>query len=236
MIRFWLAAAGLLLAAGCERPLDDAAFGQRVRTYLLTHPEVLQEAMQQLETRAAATSAADAKRLIGQHREALLEDARDPVIGDRKAPVTVVEFFDYRCGYCKASSPEVLALVERNRDVRLVMKEMPILSPESEYAARAALLAAKQGKYATVHRALMAERAVTRASVDRIARTHGVSLAGIDGSALTQHLQAVHVLAGQLKVGGTPAFVVGDKMIAGADMAALQQAIAEQRRSSPRAG
>lgn len=222
--------------AGCEGAQNDAAFGQKVRAYLLEHPEVIEEAVNRLNARKEATAAAETGKRLVAYREALAGDARDPVLGARSAPITVVEFFDYRCGYCKASAPEVLALVEQNRDVRLVMKEYPILSPESEYAARVALVAAKQGKYAPVHRALMAERAINKASVDRIAKANGVDVSGANAGDVTEHLTAVQNLAASLQVGGTPAFVVGEQMIPGADMAALQAAIAaERRRTSGRA-
>jgi protein-disulfide isomerase len=225
-----LFAAAALALTGCERPQSEAAFGERVRAYLLEHPEVLEEAINKLQAQRTAEAAATAKTMLASNTKALLADSRDPVIGDPRAPITVVEFFDYRCGYCKASAPEVLALTEQNRDVRLVMKEMPILSPESEYAARVALVAAKAGKYKPVHRALMAERAVDKANVDRIARANGVDPSGANDPAITSHIEAVHALAGALQINGTPAFVVGDQIVAGADMAALQAAIDAQRK------
>lgn len=223
-------AAALLALAGCQAPTDDAAFGQKVRAYLLEHPEVLEEAIGRLQAKKAAEAEAGAQKLLASNRPALLQDPRDPVIGDPKAPITVVEFFDYRCGFCKTAAPDVLKLVQENRDVRLVMKEMPILSPASERAARVAL-AAGPAKYVAVHTALMSERALDEAAVDRIARANGIALTGLDAPALTDHLGDVRALATQLSVDGTPAFIVGNRMIAGADIDALRAAIAAERAS-----
>jgi protein-disulfide isomerase len=229
------AAAGLLLSA-CNADADDAAFGQKVRAYLLAHPEVLEEALTKLQETKTANAASESVKLLAANRQSLIADPRDPVIGDPKAPITVVEFFDYRCGYCKSSTPEVLALVAEQKDVRLVMKEMPILSPQSEQAARLALVAHAQGKYAAVHRALMAERALDEASIKRIASANGVDVAGMNATATTTHLTDVQALAETIGVGGTPAFIVGEQMIAGADMAALRAAIAAARKSAARPG
>lgn len=226
-----LLAAAALAVAGCQPATDDAAFGQKVRAYLLEHPEVLEEAINKLNAKREQTAAAENVKLLAANRKALIEDARDPVIGDPEAPITVVEFFDYRCGYCKAVAPQVLSLVDANKDVRVVMKEMPILSPESELAARLALQAAEAGLYPAVHRALMAERALDEAAVERIAAAHGLTLAR-DDKEQSEHLADVQRLAQALQVNGTPAFVIGDTMVAGADMDAIRQAIEAQRRKS----
>jgi protein-disulfide isomerase len=224
----------LPLLAACQ-PADDAAFGQRVRAYLLEHPEVLEEAIRKLdETRAVQATAAQAKALATA-RGALERDPRDPVIGNPDGAITVVEFFDYRCGYCKTVAPELIAMVEREGDVRLVLKELPILADPgtgrvgvSERAARLALAAEKAGKYLPVHRALMAERALDDADLQRIAQSHGLSAAPATPGA-DEHLVAVQQLAEQIGVNGTPAFVVDGRMIAGANLEGLRAAIAEAR-------
>lgn len=238
-----VALASTLLLAGCQPAADDAAFGQRVRAYLLANPQVLEEAIRKLdETRAAEASAIQTKALAA-NRQALERDPRDPVLGNPDGAVTVVEFFDYRCGYCKAVAPEVLDLVAREGDVRLVLKELPILRDAdtgrvgvSERAARVALAAEYQGRYLAVHRGLMAQRgALDDAAIARVVRT-----AGLDPDALAKagaadaidgHLAAVSRLAQSLGVNGTPAFIVGDRVVASADLAALRAAIAAARKS-----
>lgn len=232
-----LAAAAALALAGCQQA-DDAAFGSRVRAYLLEHPEVLEEAINKLNEQRAQTAAAETVKLVAANRQALERDPRDPVIGRPDAPITVVEFFDYRCGFCKSAAPDVLALADQN-DVRVVMKEMPIL-PDSDtgrlgvslQAAKVALIARDQGKYAEVHRALMAERALDSAAVERIARANGIDPASLDAPALQKHLDDIQSLAAKLSVDGTPAFFVGDKVISGADMDAVRAAIEAQRQKS----
>lgn len=224
--------AAFSLGACSAADASDAAFGEKVRAYLLEHPEVLEEALTKLqETRTVADTAAATKALASNH-SALIADARDPVIGNPKAPITVVEFFDYRCGYCKSAAPEVLALAEEFKDVRLVMKEMPILSPESEKAARLALAANTAGKYAEVHRALMAERALDDAAIARIAAANGLTVPSED-SKTTAYLAEVSKLAETLKIAGTPAFIIGDQMIPGADIAALRAAVEKARKGGP---
>lgn len=233
-----LTAIATLALAGCQ-PAGDEAFGQRVRAYLLDHPEVLEEAINKLNETRARTASADSLKLLASNRPALVDDPRDPVVGDPKAPITVVEFFDYRCGFCKSAAPDVLALVEANKDVRLVMKEMPILADAetgavgvSGRAARVALAAYGQGKYLPVHRALMAERGLDAVAVDRIARENGVDVSGLESPAVTDHLADIEQLARTLGIDGTPAFIIGDTTVAGANIEAIRQAVAAQRRKS----
>ncbi|CAN5189905.1 DsbA family protein [soil metagenome] len=154
-------------------------FGSRVRAYLLTHPEVLDEAqnaylIKQQTERITAVNAA-----VAAHPAALRPAAGEPVFGPADAKVTVVEFFDYQCPYCKASTPDFLRLMQANPDVRFVFKEWPILDHNgkttSQYAAQAALAAHAQGKYIPVHRALMAQEALTSEDVDRILAENGVT-------------------------------------------------------------
>ena len=162
-----LAAVGALAAAaGCHAQAEsasDRAFGARVHAYLLAHPEVLEEAFDRLQARQQSDKDALAKSAIAGRRQALEHDPRDGVVGNPRGPITVVEFSDYRCPFCKAAEPEVEALLAANPDVRLVLKEFPIIDYEdqshrSRDAARAALGALPQGRYAQVHKALLAEK------------------------------------------------------------------------------
>lgn len=228
-----LAAVFALGACSASAPgqTADPEFGAKVRAYLVANPEVLEEALNALEARKTAAATAGAAQAIVANRAALVSDARDPVLGRADAPITVVEFFDYRCGYCKAAAPELLALVDAQPDVRVVMKELPILSPVSTVAAKLALAAKDQGKYTAVHRALMTERALDQAAVDRIARANGVDLTRQNAAAVDKHIADVAALAERVRVGGTPAFIIGDQMIAGADMAAVRTAIEAVRRT-----
>lgn len=231
----------LLLLAGCQQA-DDAVFGQRVRAYLLEHPEVLEEAIRKLDENRAEQAGAEQAKALAANRQALERDARDPVLGNPNGAITVVEFFDYRCGYCKAVAPEVLDLVQKEGDVRLVLKEFPILPDAatgrigvSEKAARLALAAEDQGRYLAVHRGLMAERALDDAAIQRVVRTAGLDPAALSqaggSKAVDDYLTDVNQLAQTLGVNGTPTFIVGDRVIASADLAALRAAIAQARKA-----
>lgn len=234
-----LAVLGLLALSACTRT-DDEAFGQKVRAYLLEHPEVLEEAVRKLDENRAAKTAAVQTKAVSQARAALERDGRDFVLGAPNAPITVVEFFDYRCGYCKSVAPEVLAMVQRERDVRFVFKEFPILPDSdtgaigvSERAARAAIAAKAEGKYLEVHRDLMAERALDDAAIERIVKKHGLDPAKLTevggGDVVDAQLADTHALAQAVGVNGTPTFIVGGSVIPAADLNALRAAIRKAR-------
>jgi protein-disulfide isomerase len=130
-------------------------FEQRVRAYLLKNPEVIMEALQVLQERQRAAEAETFKRTIAERSDEILNDPAAPVGGNPAGDVTLVEFFDYNCPYCRRVAPTVVELEEADPGLRVVYKEFPILGPGSEFAARAALAARKQGKYVPFHNALM---------------------------------------------------------------------------------
>ena len=216
------ALAAVMLAApavgcGAAAPLgSDRAFGERVRAYLLAHPEVIQETLAALQAKEEAQTAASARLAIAAHRPQLERDPRDPVGGAAKGAVTMVEFFDYRCPYCKTAAPALPAFLKAHPDVRLVYKEFPILSEASEKAAKLALAAHLQGRYAAVHPALMAAPQLTDAIVDDILTRAGVDVARAKADAASPAVERQiadgQALARTLGVSGTPAFVVGDRV------------------------
>lgn len=229
--------------AGCHaqnspESAEDKAFGAKVRAYLLAHPEVIEEAVDRLQAQQTAAKGAESRAAVAAHRQALEHDPRDGVIGAPQGKITVVEFFDYRCPYCKAAQPDVQKLLAANPDVRLVLKEFPILDAEdrshiSEDAARGALAALPQGRYAQVHDALLAEPRLDEAAIGDVLQKNGVDLAkdkALSGAqTITDHLAANHALARALGVDGTPAFVIGDAIISGARMDDIQAAITAAR-------
>ncbi len=228
-----VAALALSLSACGKTPSQiasgDPAFDAKVREYLLAHPEVIEEAMVKLQEQKQVAAADVLAKRIDTHRAKLERDPRDFVINPN-GKLTVVEFFDYRCGYCKLAEPELAKIIQANPDVRFVFKEFVIFGAESEAAARAAIGSRAQGKYYDVHRRFMAEKALDGAALPRLMQASGVDVAkaataGAQG-AVTQQLADAHALAQTLGVEGTPAFFVGDVMIPGADMEALKEAIA----------
>lgn len=226
-----LVATAALALTGCQKA-NDEAFGQRVRAYLLENPEVIQEAVEKLQEKQQADAAKAAQAGLAKFRKELEHDPRD-YVANPDGGITVVEFFDYRCGYCKLAAPEVLKLIEENKDVRVVFKEFPIFGGESNLAAQVVLSPAAKGKTKEIHRRFMAEKALDEAAIDRILLDVGVNpaaaKAGGESAAVQQHLRDVHELAAALHIEGTPAFIVGDTLISGADMGALRKAIAEAR-------
>jgi protein-disulfide isomerase len=232
-----------LAGAGCHAQSSpesaaDKAFGAKVRAYLLAHPEVIQEAVDKLQAKETAAKDAEARAAVAAHRRALEHDAQDGVVGNPNGKITLVEFFDYRCPYCKAAEPDLQRLLAANPDVRLVLKEFPILDVEdqshiSEDAARGALAAIPQGRYAQVHSALLAEHHLDEAAIRDVLSRNGVDLAkdqALSGAKpITDHLAENHALARDLGVDGTPAFVIGDAVISGAKLDDIQAAIAAAR-------
>ena len=241
-----LAVASLALSACSDVRGKDEAFGKRVRAYLLEHPEVLEEAIVRLDQKRAEAGVATQVKALATNRAALERDRRDPVLGNPNGAVTVVEFFDYRCGYCKSIAPQVLAMLDSEKDVRFVFKELPILPDAngrigvSERAARLALAAHAKGRYREVHRDLMAQKALDDAGIQRVARNLGldpVALARAGATpAAADHLSDNQELARALGIQGTPAFVIGDQVVPSADPDALRAAIAAARqKAAPKA-
>jgi protein-disulfide isomerase len=223
-------AAAVSLSA-CQKS-GDAAFGQRVHAYLMAHPEVIREAAEKLsenERTAALKASTDA---IGKYRGQLEHDTRD-FVANPGGKITVVEFFDYRCGYCKLAAPQVVSLIEQNPDVRFVFKEFPIFGEVSDTAAKVALTSQAKTKGVALYTMLMGEKALDDAALDRHLAEVGIDAAAARKDAqhplIARQILDTHALAEALKIDGTPAFIVGDTMIPGADLPALRAAIAAAR-------
>jgi protein-disulfide isomerase len=225
-----------LLVGACQpRASDDAAFGRRVRAYLLSHPEVLQEMAQRLDDQQAAKQTSDQKRaqaLLPSLRSAIEHDPRDFVANPNGA-ITVTEFYDYRCPHCADAAPKVVSLIKANPDIRFVFKEMPIFGPTSEHAARDALAVKKGGGDSLgLYQAYMSARPLEEDAIDPIARRDGAQPADLSPAAARAydaHLADTGALFNKLALGGTPAFIVGDQIILGEDMDAVDAAIRQQR-------
>ena len=220
-----------LALAGCQKP-DDAAFGQRVRAYLLAHPEVIREAATRLaenERLAARKTSAEA---LKKYRSQLERDPRD-FVANPDGKITVVEFFDYRCGYCKLAAPEVVKLINENPDVRFVFKEFPIFGEVSDTAAKMALTPEGKSKGLALYGLWMSDKALTEPALDRHLASAGLDAAAVrkaaDDPAISRQILDTRVLASALKIDGTPAFIVGDTLIPGADLPALRAAITQAK-------
>lgn len=229
-LRAAAAAAAALTLSACQK--SDDAFGERVHAYLMTHPEVIREAAVKLNEndRLAALKASTAA--IDKYRGQLERDTRD-FVANPDGKITVVEFFDYRCGYCKLAAPEVVKLIADNPDVRFVFKEFPIFGEVSDTAAKIALTREAKAKGVALYKVLMDDKALDDAALDRHLAEVGIDAKAARADAehpmIQRQLLDTHALAEALKIDGTPAFIVGQTIIPGADMNALRAAIAAAR-------
>ena len=215
---------------------ERKAIERIIHDYLVNNPEVLLEAMQALEKRQQMASNEKARASINKYRDQIFNDASSPVGGNLKGNVTVVEFFDYNCGYCKAVHDDALKLVRDDANIRYVYKEYPILSPASTTAAKAALAARVQGKYAEAHNALMSHRGRLDDSVImRLMGDVGLDLtklkADMESSPVKQALESNQTLGAKLEINGTPAFIIGDELAPGAiKLDEMKRMVAEARK------
>ncbi|MBK1658014.1 DsbA family protein [Paracraurococcus ruber] len=209
-----------------------------LRDALRQDPSILRDALVALEQADAFDRVGAQRAAILENAEALFRNADDPVKGNPRGGVTLVEFFDARCGYCKQLHPVVEQLLKRQRDVRLVLKDLPILGPNSLLASRALLAAQRQGKYAELHDALLALREepaepVLRREAERVGLDWARLRREMDDPAIGRRLEANTRLAGALRIEGTPALVIGDTLVPGAvDLATLERLVAEARAKS----
>lgn len=209
-----------------------------VRRYLKDNPRVILEAIEDLRKQEDAAGKAKARAALTAKREQIQRDPNAPVAGNPGGDVTMVEFFDYRCPYCKAAHERVKQTVAKDGKVRLVLKEFPILGPESVFASRAALAAHRQdaATYFKFHDALLSTKEkLTNELTLKIAADQGLDVERIkkDMAApeISRMLEANADLAEELGINGTPAFIVGDALAPGAvDAATMEKMIAEARK------
>ncbi len=233
---------GAWAAEGSAGDPARQALEETIRDYLLKHPEVVEEALQVLEQRRREAEKQRDRELVKAHGEALLRDPGSPVGGNPRGDVTVVEFFDYRCGYCRGVAPDVKKLLQEDPNVRIVYKEFPILSPDSLLAARAALAAQAQGKYGAFHEALMtANGPLALPAILQIARRIGLDAARLkadmEGPEILAAIKQNRNLAEALGITGTPAFVIGPELVSGAiDLHAMKALVSQARAKENAAG
>ena len=227
---------GLLLLGGCNESLSDRAFGQRVRAYLLEHPEVLREMAQALDEKESKAALAERGAALDKQRAKLERDKRD-FVANPGGKITVTQFYDYNCSYCKLAAPDVSALIAERKDVRFVFKELPIIGgPASQRGSRIALALKEQGgDYLGLYHDFFAARPLDNAAIDRITAARGLDARALEAFAekakIDQHLIDNRDLAMSLGIQGTPTFIVGDEIIEGAQTSQLRAAIDKTAKS-----
>lgn len=217
---------------------EKAAFGEAVKDYLMQNPEVLVEAINVLEERQQAAAVENDKTLVDTNAKDIFEDGFSWIGGNPQGDVTIVEFMDYKCTYCKKAFPEVEDLLKKDGNIRLIVKEFPILSQQSELGARFAV-ATKQvagdAAYKTVHDALVGMRGdISLEGLKRLAADNKFDADAIIKKMNTEEVTAVlranHQLAERMNISGTPTFIIGNEMLRGyAPEEAMAKIVAEQR-------
>ena len=228
-----LIAAGILSAAMAgpsgllaEEAMTDAertTLHEEIRAYLLENPEIIMEMIAILDAQKEADAAATDLDLVAQNSQSIFDDGFSHVAGNPDGAFTVVEFVDYQCGYCRRAHPEVQELIETDGDIRLIVKEMPILGPGSELAARAAIstLISEGGEaYEKLNHAFMGMQGqIDDASLDATLVEVGLDpseiRAGMQDDEVTRRLAETQRLARDLQISGTPTFVIGNRMVRG---------------------
>ena len=215
--------------------LPKGEFERRVRDYILNNPEVLMESARRFEQRQRTAEKSEATAVLKARAEEIFRDRDSPVGGNPNGEVTLVEFFDYNCPYCRQVAPIMKEAEAADPQLRVVYKEFPILGPNSSFSAKAALAVHRQGKYLAFHKELMLERGVAdEAKVMRIAAKIGVDVdrmkSDMNDPAIGAAIERNLALAQALRVGGTPSFVIGDQVLRGAtDLKTLQALIRQAR-------
>jgi len=225
-------------AVAAEMSQDE--FEQRVRTYLLEHPEVIADAINRLQERQAQQDTAQVTAELKAHADEVFRDPDSPVGGNPEGDVTLVEFFDYNCPYCRQMAPVMAQAEADDPRLRIVYKEFPILGPGSVVAAKAALAANKQGKYVAFHRALYQ----VRGPVEESKVLDAAATIGLDVDRLKADMQDPTIagvvdrnlkLAQALRITGTPGFVAGDQILVGATDLKTLQAVLQAVRTGQQA-
>ena len=216
---------------------ERAAFGEAVRDYIMQNPEVLVEALNAMEAERLANEAENDKLLVAANKAEIFEDGHSWIGGNPDGDLTIVEFIDYRCGYCRSIAPQVDEVVAEDGNIRLILKEFPILGQESDLASRYAI-AVKQiaggDAYKTVHDKLYEMRgAVTIESLNAISQE-----LGFEADAIVQRMNTEEVsaeirknrqLAEKMQIMGTPTFVIGPELLRGIPSTGLASAVEQIR-------
>ena len=213
---------------------ERKAIEKIVREYLLKNPAVIREAMQALSEQEAKEHEMSLAKNLKSLASDIYGDETSPVAGNPKGDVTVVVFFDYNCGYCKKTLPDLDGLLKKDPQIRIIYKEFPILSPDSQLAAQAAMAAAKQGKYLEFHNALISADSATEASIRTISKALKLDYVKLQTDMkdpkLNEALLRNNSIASQLGIEGTPAYIVGDQIVPGAiDAVSLGKIVASER-------
>ena len=232
-----LASSGMAGAAEALTAEQKQAVEQLLHDYLLAHPEVVRDALIELQRREEVDQQASRQGAVAELHEYVATLPADYVKGDPKAGTAIIEFFDYRCPYCKAVVPRLDEVLAEDKGVRVVLIEFPILGDDSVFASRAAIAAKAQGKYLPFHDAMMAHKgSLDQDKILELAEDSGIDVEKLKADMQAPEVDALirrhHELAERLGVNGTPAFVIGQELVPGAVDAETMKAKIKQARQS----
>lgn len=201
-----------------QETLDS--FHTIIRSYLLANPEVIQEAILALQQKQKLAQAQAATKSLADQQSAIYNDASDHILGNPKGDVAVVEFFDFQCGFCKRVHPALKALIEQDPNVKVILKQLPVLGPNSMVAARYALAAGMQGRYADYHEGILQLASLDENSLNALGSELKLDIAKLKLDAespdLQRPIERTLQLAEKLNIRGTPGFIIGNQIIPGA--------------------
>jgi protein-disulfide isomerase len=208
-------------AASAFTPEQRKELSAIIKEILVNNPEILLEAQNALEAKMDKIQAERMAAAIKENADVLYRPAASPVVGNVKGDVPVIEFFDYNCGYCKKAFQDVAKLVDKDKNVRVILKEFPILAKGSEEAAKVALAAKLQGKYWEFHRAMLqAPGQANEASALKVAEKLGLDMTRLKkdmaSAEIKKEIDDTRELAQKMGIQGTPHFIVGDRIVPGA--------------------
>jgi protein-disulfide isomerase len=208
-------------AASAFTPEQRKELGALIKEILVNNPEILLEAQNALEAKMDKIQSERMAVAIKEHAGELFRPTGSPIVGNANGDVPVIEFFDYNCGYCKKAFLDIAKLVDKDKKVRVIMKEFPILSKGSEEAAKVALAAKMQGKYWEFHRALLQSQGqANEATSLKVAEKLGLDMARLKkdmaSAEVQKEIDATRELATKMGIQGTPHFIVGDRIVPGA--------------------
>jgi protein-disulfide isomerase len=244
-VRLLFLALGLgaaLLRAPCPAAASEFTPEQKteiegiIKDFLANHPEMLLQAIQDADDKLKAEAKEKAASALAEHQKQVFDDPDTPTGGNPKGDVTLVEFFDYRCPYCKQVEPALEKLLADDAGLRFVYKEFPVLGPDSDIAAHVALAARLQGKYDAFHRAMMAATGkIDESVIYKVAATAGLDVDKLKQDAkspdIAKQIKANLELGTTLDIDGTPAFIVGKTIVPGAvSLDELRRLIADARK------
>jgi protein-disulfide isomerase len=221
-----------------DRPVisegERKAFESIIREYLLKNPTLLREMVEALRDHDEKEKNERAASGLKTYKDQIYNDPDSPVAGNPNGDLTIVVFVDYNCGYCRSNVPLIKALAAKDKMIRIIYKELPILGPNSEVAARGALAAHKQGKYVEFHDALFQQRGAGESTVKTVAVNLGLDQTALARDMADQKVRSAigrnRALAAALGIEGTPAYIIGSQIIPGAvDAEVLDEIVADER-------